>query len=154
MQRNITCQSPDIQYTYNFADSNSKTKSLEIVWLKNIYIHHTSGSERLLDIVCPPTLYAIWNEAKYNVQFSGVIQNIENRCAIRAKFWKNWFLLYKIGYFGNNRHRQVGVKMAQRFSIFWITPLNCTLYLASFHMAYSVGGQTLSRSLSDPDVFY
>ena len=42
--------------------------------------------------------------------------------------------------------------MAQRFSIFWITPLNCTLYLASFHMAYRVGGQTLSRSLSDPDV--
>ena len=58
-------------------------------------------------------------------QFSGVIQNIENRCAIRAKFWKNWFLLYKIGYFDNNRHRQIGVKMAQRFSIFWITPLNC-----------------------------
>ena len=30
----------------------------------------------------------------------------------------------------------------------------CTLYLASFHMAYRVGGQTLSRSLSDPDVSY
>ena len=24
-----------------------------------------------------------------HVQFSGVIQNIENRCAIRAKFWRN-----------------------------------------------------------------
>ena len=58
-------------------------------------------------------------------QFSGVIQNIENHFAIRAKFWKNWFLLYKIGYFDNNRHRQIGVKMAQWFSIFWITPLNC-----------------------------
>ena len=55
-------------------------------------------------------------------QFSGVIQNIENRCAIRAKF-DCW--LYKIDYFDNNRHRQTGVKMAQQFSIFWITPLNC-----------------------------
>ena len=58
-------------------------------------------------------------------QFSGVIQNIENCCAIRAKFWKFDFWLYKIDYFDNNRHRQTGVKMAQRFSIFWITPLNC-----------------------------
>ena len=52
-------------------------------------------------------------------QFSGVIQNIENHCAIKAKFSKNKFLLYKIDYFDNNRHRQTG------FSIFWITPLNC-----------------------------
>ena len=59
-------------------------------------------------------------------QFSSVIQNIENCCAIRAKFWKFDFWLYKINYFDNNRHRQTGVKMAQRFSIFWITPLNCT----------------------------
>ena len=58
-------------------------------------------------------------------QFSGVIQNIENCCAIRAKFWKFNFWLYKIGYFDNNQHRQIGVKMAQWFSIFWITPLNC-----------------------------
>ena len=58
-------------------------------------------------------------------QFSGVIQNIENCCAIRAKFWKFNYWLYKIDYFDNNRHRQTGVKMAQRFSIFWITPLNC-----------------------------
>ena len=35
------------------------------------------------------------------------------------------FLLYKIGYFDNNGHRKIGVKMAQRFSIFWITLLNC-----------------------------
>ena len=56
-------------------------------------------------------------------QFSGVIQNIENCCAIRAKFWKFNFWLYKIDYFDNNRHRQTGVKMAQWFSIFWITPL-------------------------------
>ena len=60
-----------------------------------------------------------------NYVFCGVIQNIENHCAISAKFWKNWFLLYKIGYFDNNRHWQIGVKMAQWFSIFWITPLNC-----------------------------
>ena len=58
-------------------------------------------------------------------QFSGVIQIIENCCAIRAKFWKFDFWLYKIDYFDNKRHRQTGVKMAQRFSIFWITPLNC-----------------------------
>ena len=58
-------------------------------------------------------------------QFSDVIQNIGNFCAISAKFWKFDFWLYKIDYFDNNRHRQTGVKMAQRFSIFWITPLNC-----------------------------
>ena len=58
-------------------------------------------------------------------QVSGFIQNIENRYAIKAKLSKNQFLLYKIDYFDNNRHRQTGVKMAQRFSIFWITPLNC-----------------------------
>ena len=46
-------------------------------------------------------------------QFSGVIQNIENHCAIKAKFKKNQPLLYKIDYFDNNRHRQTGVKMAQ-----------------------------------------
>ena len=61
-----------------------------------------------------------------HVQFSGVIQNIENHCAIRAKFWKNLFLLYKIGYFDNNWHMQIGVIMEQQFSIFWITTLNCT----------------------------
>ena len=43
----------------------------------------------------------------------------------RAKFKKNQFFDYKIDYFDNNLHRQTGVKMAQRFSIFWITPLNC-----------------------------
>ena len=57
-------------------------------------------------------------------QFRGVIQNNENRCTIRAKFWKFDFWLYKIDYFYNNQHRQTGVKMAQRFSIFWITPLH------------------------------
>ena len=58
-------------------------------------------------------------------QFSGVIQNIENCCAKRAKFWKIDFWLYKIDYFDNNQHRQTGGKMAQRLSIFRITPLNC-----------------------------
>ncbi len=47
----------------------------------------------------------------HNSVFSGVNQN--------------QFLLYKIDYFDNNRHRQTGVKMAQQVSIFWITPLNC-----------------------------
>ena len=58
-------------------------------------------------------------------QFSGDIQNIESHCAIITKFLKNQFLLYKIDYFDNNQHRQIEVKMAHRFSIFWITPLNC-----------------------------
>ena len=44
---------------------------------------------------------------------------------LEQNFKKNQFLLYNIDYFDNNRHRQTGVKMAQRFSIFWITPLNC-----------------------------
>ena len=65
------------------------------------------------------------NYAFCHPQFTDVIQNIENCCAIRGKFKKNWFLLYKIGYFDNNQHRQIGVKMAQQFSILWITPLNC-----------------------------
>ena len=56
---------------------------------------------------------------------SVVIQNIENRYAIKAKLSKNQFLLYKIDYFDNNRYRQTGVKMAQGFLIFWITPLKC-----------------------------
>ena len=46
---------------------------------------------------------------------------IHNCCAIRAKLWKSNFWLYKINCFDNNQHRQTGVKMAQRFSIFWIT---------------------------------
>ena len=50
---------------------------------------------------------------------------IQNCCAIRAKFWKFDFWLYKIDYFNNSQHRQTVVKMAQWFSIFWITPLNC-----------------------------
>ena len=63
----------------------------------------------------------------YHPQFSGVIQNIENCSAIRAKFWKFNFWLYKIDYFDNNRNRQTGVKMAQHISIFGITLLNCGL---------------------------
>ena len=55
-------------------------------------------------------------------KFSGVIQNIENCCAIRAIKFDFW--LYKIDYLDNSWHRQTGVKMAQWFSIFWITPLN------------------------------
>ena len=51
-------------------------------------------------------------------QFSGVIQNIQNCCAISAKFWKNWFLLYKIGYFDNNQHRQQGFKWHNDFQYF------------------------------------
>ena len=58
-------------------------------------------------------------------QFSGVIQIIENHCAIKEFFSKNQFLLYKIDYFDNNRNRQTGVKMAQHISIFGITLLNC-----------------------------
>ena len=37
-------------------------------------------------------------------QFSGVIQNVENRCASSVKFLKNDFLLYKI--VCKNLHRQ------------------------------------------------
>ena len=47
-------------------------------------------------------------------QFRGVIQNIETCCAIRAKFLKFNFWLYKIDYFDNNRHRQTA-KMAQQY---------------------------------------
>ena len=67
---------------------------------------------------CPVGAKNFANYVFCHPQFNGVIQNIENRCAIRAKIWKNWFLLYKIGYFDNNQHRQIGVKMAQLFSIF------------------------------------
>ena len=45
---------------------------------------------------CPAGAKNFTNYIFWHPQFSGVIQNIENRCAIRAKFWKNWFLLYKI----------------------------------------------------------
>ena len=90
--------------TYHFSNGNFSSST---VW-----------SEGFLYKVAPP-------ELKISPIMYFVIQNIENCCAIRAKFWKIWLLLYKIGYFDNNRHRQIGVKMAQRFSIFWITPLNC-----------------------------
>ena len=36
------------------------------------------------------------------------------------KFWPIDHGVYKIGYFD-----KIGVKMAQKFSIFWITPLYC-----------------------------
>ena len=36
-------------------------------------------------------------------QFSGVIQNIEIHCAIKAKFLENQFLLYTKGSFYNRR---------------------------------------------------
>ena len=71
---------------------------------------------------CPAGAKNFTNYVFCHVQFSSAIQNIENHCAI---FEKTDFLLYKTGYFDNNRHRQIGVKMAQRFSIFWITLLNC-----------------------------
>ena len=67
---------------------------------------------------CPAGSINFTNYVFCHVQFSGVIQNIENRCAIRAKFWKNWFLLYKIGYFDNNRHRQTGSKWHNDFQYF------------------------------------
>ena len=83
-------------------------------------------------IVCMVGWHTVWSEgykvAPPELKISPImyfIRNIENRCAIRAKFWQNWFLLFKIGYFDNNRHRQIEVKMAQWFSIFWITLLNC-----------------------------
>ena len=78
----------------------------------------TVWSEGFLYKVAPP-------ELKNSPIMYFAIQNIENCCAIRAKFWKFDFWLYKIDYFDNNRHRQTGVKMAQRVSIFWITPMNC-----------------------------
>ena len=88
-------------------------------------------------------------------QFSGVIQNIENHCAIRAKFWNFDFWLYKIDYFYNIRHRQTGVKMAQEFSIFLITPLKCgwqNTYLIG--EIFSSVGATLYKNPSDQTVIY
>ena len=84
-------------------------------------------------------------------QFSGIIQNIENCCAIRAKIWKFDFLLYKIDYFDNNQHRRTRVKMAQGFSIFWITPLNCG-WQNTWLVKFSSGGTTLYKNPSDQTV--
>ena len=94
--------------------------------ISHILKGHTSQFDhRVLIQSCPARAKNFTNYVFCHPQFSGVIQNIENRCAIKAKLSKNQFLLYKIDYFDNNRHRQTGVKMAQWFSIFWIPPLNC-----------------------------
>ena len=53
-------------------------------------------------------------------QFSSVIQNIENRCAILTPvcYQNNQFFSQKSNF-------QNFALMAQQFSIFWITLLNC-----------------------------
>ena len=51
-----------------------------------------------------------------HVQFSGVIQNIENYCAIKEKLKKHGFLLHKNDYFDNNR--QTGSKWHYYFQYF------------------------------------
>ena len=58
-------------------------------------------------------LQAVWSEW-FLYKVAPEVQNFENS-----------IFDYKIGYLDNNRHRQIGIKMAQQFSIFWITPLNC-----------------------------
>ena len=111
-------------------------QSMVFGFLKNLL--HLTGLKKCLILVfkhslirgvliqsCSAGAKKITNYVFCHPQFSGVIQNIENCCAIRAKFWKFDFWLYKIDYFDNNPHSQTGVKMAQWFSIFLITPLSC-----------------------------
>merc|ERR1712016_453886 len=78
-----------------------------------------------------------------------VIQN----SVVLSKILK-FFLLYKIDYSDNNRHRQTGVKMAQRFSIFWITPVTTELWMTKYIIGeiFSSGGATLYKNLSDQTV--
>ena len=73
---------------------------------------------------CPAGAKNFTNYVFCHPQFSGVIQNIENSCAISAKFWNFDFCLYKIDYLENNWHRRTGVKMTMIFNIL-DTPLNC-----------------------------
>ena len=81
-------------------------------------------------------------------QFSGVIQYIENHCANRPNFEKNWFLLYKISYFDNNQHRQIGVNGTMIFNILDnTTELWMTKYLIG--EIFSSGGATLYKNPSD-----
>ena len=51
-------------------------------------------------------------------KFSGVIQNIENRCAIKAKILKFDFYYMKLFILINNRHRQTGSKWHNDFQCF------------------------------------
>ena len=78
-------------------------------------------SEEFLYKVVPPELkispfmyFVIHKSVVLSKILKIVVQNFENS-----------IFDCKIDYFDNNRHRQTGVKMAQRFSIFWVTPLNC-----------------------------
>ena len=101
-----------------------------------LFIYHTikefgkcflNSEHSLIRVVliqsCPAGAENFTNYVLYHPQFSSVIQNIENRCAVplELNFEKTYFYSIKLA----NWHRQIGVKMAQRFSIFWITPLNC-----------------------------
>ena len=96
---------------------------IKIIFIKIFVLH--SLIRGVLIQSCSAGAKKFTNYVFCHPQFSGVIQNIENCCAIRAKFWKFNFWLYKIDYSDNNQHRQTEVKMAQQFSIFWITLLNC-----------------------------
>ena len=102
--------------------SNSCIVEREYLHIEFVLRHNHSLIRWVLIQSCSAEAKKFTNYVFCHPQFSGVIQNIANRCVINKK---NQFLLYKIDYFDNNRHKQTGVKMAQRFSIFWITPLNC-----------------------------
>ena len=82
-------------YTDNRQFKEKIVKTLAHSLIRGVLIQSCSaGAKNCTDYVfCHP-------------QFSGVILNIENLCAIKAKILKNQFLLYKIDYFDNNRHRQ------------------------------------------------
>ena len=75
-------------------------------------------------------------------QFSGVIQNIENCCAIRAKIWKFNFWLYKIDYFDIN---QQTYNILDNTTELWMT--KCII-----GEIFSSGGATLYKYLFDQTV--
>ena len=82
--------------------------------IRRVLIPSKSAQAKISPVMC----FVIHN----SVVLSKILKII---VPLKQNLKKIQFLLYKIDYFDNNRHRQTGVKMAQRFSIFWITPLNC-----------------------------
>ena len=86
-------------------------------------------------------------------QFSSVIQNIENCCAIRAKFWKFDFWLYKIDYFEN---KSTWTNRSHNgTTIFNILDNTTELWMTKYIIGeiFSSGRATLYKNPSDQTVF-
>ena len=119
------CMSKQPQFTRAIGYfENELIKILPTLQLHVLSCTHQDQKEFQTKFVLP--LYMPY-EMKPNIMYNSVVLSkiLKIVVPLEQNFEKTDYSLYKIDYFHNNQHRQIGVKMAQRFSIFWITPLNC-----------------------------